>query len=1702
MFSIAGYQISEVLYESSRSLVYRANRDRASVILKVLNQEYPSPEAIARFRSEFEITRSLDLAGVIQAYALEPYQHSLAMVLEDFGGESLSQYIRNTKLTLQNFLEIAIQLATILAQIHQQNVMHKDINPANIVINPVTGKVKIIDFGIATVLSRENPTVLNPDVLEGTLAYLSPEQTGRMNRSIDYRTDFYSLGVTFYQLLCNRVPFETQDAIELVHCHIAKQAIPPHEVNSEIPQVVSSIVMKLLEKAAEDRYQSTWGLQADLQICLDQLQENGKIFYFSIGDQDVIDRLQISQKLYGREKEIALLLEAYDRTLQGHCEVVFISGYAGVGKTAIVQEIYKPNTGQRGYFISGKSNQFQQNAPYSSLTQAFRVLVRQLLAETEDQITNWRDKLFTALGNNLQIILDVIPELKLIVGKKLTEPAALDLPAAESQNRFNLTFQNFIRVFAQSEHPLVLFLDDLQWADRSSLKLIQMLVNTPEIGHFLVIGAYRDNEVNATHPLRTITNELSSIRQISLSPLALTAVNQLLIDTLKCSPEKALLLSELVLQKTDGNPFFINEFLKSLYQEGLLNFNYQSHQWEWNLDHIQRARLTDNALELMVSNIQKLSQAGQQVLKLAACIGREFDLKTLAIVNEKSQSETATELWEAAQQNFILPVGDSYKYIQNPEQEIYYQFLHDRIQQAAYSLLPDEEKKRIHLKIGQLLSSTSKVFDTVNQLNLGRELLTKQAQKDQLARLNFLAGKKAQGAVAYEAAFQYLTIAQEQLDQDSWSQAYDFTLSLYTAIAEAAYLNGNFEKMEQFAEIVMQQAKTLLEKVKIYKIKIQACIAQNRLWDAISTALEVLTLLGVQLPEHPSQLDLQTGFTQAKSALAEKQLEELLNLPPMTDPHKLAAMQIIASVCTPTYFIAQSLWELMVFQKIQLSLKYGNAPGSAFGYADYGMVLCSAENNVELGYQFAQLASHLLEKLNTREFLPKTLLLINMYLKHWKEHLRETLEPLLEAYRCGLETGDLEYATFAIAYRFYHSYLVGRELSELKQEITSYIPAIAQFNQELPLSLSQIYQQAILTLIDNSGCLKEADYSDQYTQFHLYLNKLILSYLFGDYPQAEENANMLHQLLDKGAIGMLIVPAFYFYDSLAKIAVADHILVISNQAKLKHWADHAPMNYLHKFYLVEAERYRALGEELEAMKLYDSAIALANEHGYIQEEALANELTAKFYLERGNPKIAKVYLLEARYCYQQWGAKAKVKHLESQYPEFLNRLSNRETTQNTITTVGTTGSEALDLATVIKASQTLSGEIVLDQLLEKLIKILLENAGAADGFLILETQNKLFIEAEGHLDQITVLQSTPIEQSDRLSAAIVHYVARTQESVVLNDAILESRFSQDPYISQHQPKSVLCTPLLHQGKLSGILYIENNLTTNAFTTERLEILQLLSTQAAIALENARLYNQLEIRVQERTLELTQANQQLEELTLELQRSNTELEQFAYIASHDLQEPLRAITSYTQMLANRYQGKLDEKADTYIGFVVDGATRMQHLIKDLLAYSRAGRQALKRRPTDCNLVLQKVLIDLQVAIAENQARITFDPLPTIEVDSNQLAQVFQNFISNSIKYRREENPRIHINAISTHQNWLFSFTDNGIGIEPEYCDRIFGIFQRLHTSDEYEGTGLGLAISKRIVERHHGQIWVESTLNQGSTFYIELPSVPKTLGAMQ
>ncbi|MBW3584395.1 MAG: AAA family ATPase [Cyanobacteria bacterium 0813] len=1526
--NLSGYQITEQLYAGTRTLVYRGIRtsDQYPVVLKLLRNEYPTFNELIQFRNQYTIAKNLDFPHIVKPLTLEVYQNSYALVMEDFGGVSLPTYLKTATnetqpsqaLPLAEFLQLAIQLTDIIHYLYQNRVIHKDIKPANILINPETQEIQLIDFSIASLLPRETQEIQNPNILEGTLAYLSPEQTGRMNRGIDYRSDFYSLGVTFYELLTGHLPFISDDPMKLVHCHLAKQSRPIHLINPEVPLILSQIVSKLMAKNAEKRYQSALGLQHDLENCLFQLQKTAKIEDFELGKRDISDRFTIPEKLYGREKEVAQLLAAFERVSLGATEMMLVAGFSGIGKTAVVNEVHKPIVRQRGYFIKGKYDQFQRNIPFSAFVQAFRDLMGQLLSESDTELQTWKTKILAIVGDNGQVLIDVIPELERIIGAQLP---ATELPGSAAQNRFNLLMQKFVQIFTSKEHPLVMFLDDLQWADSASLNLLKLLML--DTGYLLVLGAYRDNEVWPVHPFILRVNQIvktgATVNTITLEPLSELDMNLLVADTLNCESSLAQPMSTLVYQKTQGNPFFATQFLKTLHDEQLISFNWEIRHWQCDIAQVKALAITDDVVEFMALQLQKLPKGTQYVLTLAACIGSQFDLNTLVIVSEKSAGMMATALWKALQEGLVIPTTKIYKFFtESDSDEVFkasanptYRFLHDRVQQAAYSLIPDSQKKATHLKIGQLLQQNSskieqgeKLFDIVGHLNRGLELITQPSEREALAQLNLQAGCKARNSTAYTAARVYLQVGVELLTANCWQSQYELTLNLYVAATEAAYLNADFDSMEQIAAQVLEAAQTILDKIKIYEIQIAAQTAQSKSLEAIAVARDALWQLGIELPATPDEALISQALQAVASQLQGRRIEDLANLPMITDAKVQAAMPLLGTLYSPIFLGMPGLLPLLSSTMVSLSLSFGNTPASTVGYGIHGLVLCAFLGDVETGYAFGKLALSLLDRFNVREFKSMILNLFGAFIQHRQEPLRAVMLTTKDSYMAGMETGDFLSAGYSMVTYSYMNFFSGIELSNLESEIASYSAALAQVKQYS----AQIYVDMVRQTVKNlreveirSDCLIGSAYDEtvmmpkhnqdyEFTAIAIaYIYKLLLAYCFGNYKDASNYISQAQPYLI-AVPGCIFIPIFHFYAALTYLALfptqpeieqAETLaLVETHQTTLHQWAQNAPMNHLHKWYLVEAERQRVLGYKADALEMYDRAISLAQENLFLNEEALANELAAKFYLEWGKEKVAQAYMIEAYYCYARWGAKAKIDDLEKRYPRLLGIIlqqtqsftSFKETiARGTITSThsSSSNSEFLDLPTLIQASQAISGEIELDKLLTTLLKIVITNAGADKCVLVLKQDMDLQVVAlieEGQEPEL--LPRRPLESSQDVAISLVNSVKRSLKPLLIVDARVNFLLTGDIYIQKHQPKSILCIPILNQGKLIGILYLENNLTVGAFTSDRVELLNLLCSQVAISLENTRLYAQEQEKSQSLRASLEQLKQVEESLAKE------------------------------------------------------------------------------------------------------------------------------------------------------------------------------------------------------------------------------------------
>jgi predicted ATPase/tRNA A-37 threonylcarbamoyl transferase component Bud32 len=1489
---IPGYEVIQELARSDWYSLNRAQRkdDRASVLLKIPIRNTPTAVELDLLKREFEILQEISVSGVPRA--IEFQRDCGFMVIEDFGGIPLRSLLVRQRFSLENFFHVGIQLCMILAELHRRNIIHKGINSQSIFVHAETYEVQIVDFGLASHTSVETNQLVSPHLFNDALPYISPEQTGRMNRSIDYRTDFYSLGVTFYEILTGVCPFRFDDWLELIHWHIARTPTLPSEINTEVPETVSQIVIKLLSKTAEQRYQSALGLKEDLGRCAQEWAAHRKIDSFPLGQRDVSDQFLVSQKLYGRDHEVEEMLVAFERVCEGPTAMMLVAGYSGIGKTSLIHELYKPIVRERGYFISGKFDQIGR-IPYGAFIQAFRALCRQLLAEGEQQLTLWRARLSEALGVNGGVIAQVIPEIELIIGP---QPPAPPLAPTEAQNRFRLVFQNFVSAIACKEHPLVIFLDDLQWADSATLGLLHPLLTSRDIQYLFLIGAYRDNEVDATHSLSRVFANLEAdgvyLHSVTLGPLAPDQLALLIRDTLHRELADVESLAHLVLQKTEGNPFFVIQFLKALYQAGLIEFDYDHSRWVFHLDAIADAGITDNVVDLMTGRIQRLSAKAQAALMLAACIGNQFDLKTLATISQQTTDDAAANLDEALREGLILPVGRSYGAPDNDESDsqaqsnLVFAFLHDRVQHAAYTLIPDERKQLVHLTVGRLLLdklegelADEKGFDVVNHLNLGSNLIVNEQERLTLADLNLDAGRRAKSSTAYEAALGYFSAGIELLAEEWWEPHYDLAFALYLEAAECHYFCGNFEEAEQNFDLLLGRASTILDKAKVYRLRSVQYENMSRYGDAVSTARESLALFGVSFPDSSDekQAALEIEIASIQSLIGDRSIRSLVDLPVMTDLEVRMVLNILTEIWSSTYIIGDAvLARLISATMVLLSLVHGNAEESAYGYVTHAITVGPIRKDYEAAYEFGKLALEVNERFNDLRRRAKIYQQFHAHVNLWRQPMQTCIPYAREACRSGLETGDFLYAAYGASTETWPAMLATQNL---KQFVREYSPNLAlihklkitSFADALRVMLNwarAIEGETRTPLSLSNEEFDEDEYAENYrgnpffTTFYA-VARLQLCYTFGEFEKALEAAHFARENA-YNLSGTIWPVTFDFWNGLTLAALYSSAEENQQKSYLEEikkaqssfavLAENCPENFLCQSLLLAAEAERIKGQPLSAMNLYGEAIHYAEQTNMLRHRALANELYARFWMGLEQDKLATVFIFEALHDYEKWGARAKVEELERKYAKVVNRnVSRISQTPTDDTASQSTRAETLDVVTAMRAAQAIARESELERLLARLMRIAIENAGAQRGSFILEHNGEAFIHVEGSLDAVEVKLNEPIPltEADGLSQRVVNYVRRTKESVVIADASADDRYARDEYIARTRPRSIMCVPMLNQGSLIGAFYLENNLITDAFTADRIKIIWLVSSEAAISLENAKLYDEAQQEVARR-----------------------------------------------------------------------------------------------------------------------------------------------------------------------------------------------------------------------------------------------------------
>ncbi len=1759
MLDIPGYTVLGTLRATSSNVLFHAVReaDGLPAIIKTPLAPAPGPSEGEHYRREFGILQRLrDVPGVARPYSFERIRERPVLLLEKVQGETLSELI-GQPLEVSRFLKLAISLAATLTEVHRRNVIHKDIKPSNIILEP-SGEARLIDFGAATLQKIEHVEGA-PRHIEGTLAYISPEQTGRMNRSVDYRTDFYSLGVTFYELLTGRRPFHGRDALEWFHAHMAQTPKPPRELNPQLPPVLSAIVMKLLAKVAEERYQSAEGLKADLERCREALG-HGEAQTFVLGEHDTSNRFQLPQRLYGREAQVAGLLQGFERVvLGGRPELILVSGYSGIGKSSVVHELHKPVVERRGFFLSAKFDQFQRDVPYATLTQALRGLVQQLLAGSDEEVARWRERVNQAWEGDGQVLVDLVPLLNLLVGK---QPAPPQLSPNEALHRFHRVVRRFLSVFSTAEQPLVMFLDDLQWADLYSLQLIQQMLSQPETPPILWIGAYRDNEVSPSHPLVSVLEEArkagARMTELRLEPLSLQQVNRLVADALPGAAQELVVpLSLLVHEKTGGNPFFLLQLLATLHQEGLLAPG-DGGGWRWDAEGVQARGYSDNVVDFMVRKLRQLPEEEQHLLLLAAHVGNSFSLPMLGtLAGLVAVEEVERRLEPSLQEGLLVRAGEGQ-----------YRFLHDRIQQAAHALLPEAERKALHLRIGRLLLERlsleqvrEELFGVVGQLNAGAELIQEPAERHRVAQLNAEAGQKAEAAVAHRAASAYFKAAFSLIPGDPWESDPELAFQVQLAWARCELLSGNAVEARQLAEQLCSRTRTRADIMAAYCLRSDSFLATGDIQASVSCNLECLALLDLPIPMHPSWEEAQAAHDEAWALLGERSIESLIDLPPMIDADVKVVMGALSSLFAKAYVVDNHLLIINLSRMVSLTLRHGFTDASVLGLGWFGVLTGMFFKRYREGLALSLLARGFVERYGLSG--QRSSALLSLELIGWfTQPLPVNHEIALSGFHHGLQSGDFYSASWCCTAIVATRHVMGDNLEEVYRETVSRIAFVAKTSIVDPLDYLVLMQRYVQQLRGHSHSFAtlSADGFDEpafeaamtpermsSTRCSYWLIKLESRFMCGAYEEALEAANKAAGLL-WAAIGNIRLREFHLYRALTlaalfETATPEHrrqsrVDLQRHRQQLAEWAAQCPETFRVPERIVSAELARVEERPDEATRAYEEAIRLARESGACHHLGLASELAANFWRARQAPIVGDGFAREARAAYRQWGAAGKVRHLDAQWPH----LAAATATQDTSTS--STDSNQVDALTVAKAQQAISGEIVLERLVNTLMQAAIENAGAQRGALLLPSGDMLSVAAlsSGATGSVTLLSGE--EAPPELPWTILSYVQRTREHVLINDASKPHLFSSDEYLLRHGARSVLCLPLLRQEHFIGALYLENNLATNAFSPARLTLLKYISSQAAISIENARLYKavklaraelrqaneELEQRVEARTRELEQAQARLVDTAREVGMSEVASNVLHSVGNvltstvvnlelmHQSVDALRAsqlkkvaalLLEHRESVGFLTQDPRGSRLPEYLSVLADEQAKSQtRLVEDLDVMGRHIehiRSIIQVQQTYAKATLMSEECDLAQIIdgALNIQRATLQrhgvsvevelaAVPRVKVDRHKVLQILINLISNA-KHAMDAVPEgqrtLRVRLGLEGELARIQVVDSGMGIAPEARAKLF-----VHGfTTRKDGHGFGLHSSALAAQMLGGRLQLESDgLGKGATATLELP----------
>lgn len=1557
---IADFQITRSAFEQPDRVIYHAVdlKDKREVWLKTFTSDYPTADELSALRYEYSLLNTINANSTVKPIQLQKFRNTLLLVLEDVKEIPLQVFLDEEKPDLKTLFTIAINLISVFSELHEKEIILKGISFDAIYINPESLDLKLIDLRHASNIGEGYIAhlKLNKDIL----GYVSPELTGKMNRKIDQRSDIYTLGVLLYRIFTGCLPFKNGITFEeLIHSHIAELPKSAHSINESLPKPVSDSIAKCLAKIPEDRYQSIEGVKRDFKEFLNQMSEVGVIdSNFVIAQKDVSKTFCIPERMYGRNRELILLREAFRRVCRGGKEWVLISGYPGMGKTFLFRELHKTIIGEYGFTITGKFELLQHHIPYSALIQSFRELVREVLKAPDEKIGIYRKQILAAVQSNGQLLIDFIPDLEQVIGKQ--SPVAR-LSGEENRNRLLNVIIQFLQIFAQKEHPLVLFLDDLQWADAASMNCIKELILDKRMSHLLVIGAYRSQDVTPAHSLSMILNETQKengvVNTIQLGPLKVPDLCLLVADSMRCSREKAMPLAELLNAKTEGNPFYVNQLFRKLYEDGLIFFNAEESNWECNVEKIRSLRQSGNVVDLITDKILRFPIDTRSILFLAAAIGPYFTLYILSKISGLSHREVLQRLRPAVKNEFIREESHYYHidthedFFDGSEKgDLGFLFLHSKIYEACDGLDTREEKFKQHYKIGSLLLKESNgaelrdedLFETLTHLNYSRSLITDSEEKRRLAQLNLQACLRAKNSAAYPLAYEAITVALSLLPKDAWTADYELTYNIFLESAECAFFQKKFEEVEVLSKEILDNARNNIDKGKLFLLKMTYYTNVSEYNKVIDIGFNCAELFGLTIPKNPSALNIMWNYFKLKRLFGKTEVPELEKLPQIKDPNIELLVQVLVTMTPPAFLINKNLFAYINIIGMQLTIQHGNCGYSSFLYSTYGIILQAIFKDYKNAFIYAQTAIRVAESVNNHSACCRAYFAMAMLINHWTNPIKKTSEYLNKCYLHGLDSGELFFVSYVTVFFGFADGTFFADLRETLKRLQTYAVILFSAKNAQAIHSHRLRAQLLrqlanpsfrgVSLSDNEfdeiAFHAELKANQQYKavyQGYITYKSMLLNY-FGFYKQGVELFEESKSSRD-AIMHFMTQRDLYFFHSLNLIGTCpaakgwERYLLIKqikkNQKQVKKWLKLCPSSNSHRYYLVEAELARIAKKNNRAFTLYDDAIRHAFENGFIGEAGLANELAAKFYLQIGKTLLAKAYMREAHSAYSRWGAYSKTSHLEELYPQLLEGKSSTVSHEELARSKAEVKQDSFDMTAMLRVSAELSKEIVLDKFLNEILKVLIVEGGADRAVFIMGEEGKWIIQGEKDAKEESsrILSRIPYETSEDVSIPIINFVLRSQEKVVINDATAAvGMFSADPYLNQHDVKAALCLPVIYQGKMSAILFLENHDQKNAFSEDKIRILEMMSAQIATSLENSILYsrledykNTLENKVKERTSEIQQKSKEYTSALNELKTTQNHLIESEKLAAlgqliagiaHEVNTPLGAVRAST------------------------------------------------------------------------------------------------------------------------------------------------------------------------------------------------------------